>query len=90
MADIKQKVIDFFKLPSSDKRAIKILSINYAIICAMQTPPSIQTLSPLQSQSNVTSSSSAAAIAKIDPESLSRAGINPQDENMTSASPPSK
>jgi len=69
VADIKQKVIDFFKLPSSDKRAIKILSVNYAIICALQTPPSMQTLSPLHSQSNVTSSS-AAAMAKIEPESL--------------------
>jgi hypothetical protein len=89
VADIKQKVIDFLNLSSSDKRAIKILNVNYAIICALQSPPSIQTLSPLQSQSNVTSSS-AAAMAKIEPESLSKAGIKLQNENMTSALPPSK
>jgi hypothetical protein len=89
VADIKQKVIDFLKLPSSDKRAIKILNVNYAIICALQPPPSTQTLSAVQSQSNVTSSS-AAAMAKIEPESLSKAGIEPQDENMTTALPPPK
>jgi hypothetical protein len=89
VADIKQKVIDFLKLTSSDRNAIKIVDINYAIICALQAPPSIKTLSPLQSQSNVTSSS-AAAIAKIDPDLLSRAGVKPQEENVTSALPPSK
>jgi hypothetical protein len=40
-------------------------------------------------QSNVTSSS-AAAIAKIDPDLLFRAGVKPQEENVTSALPPSK
>jgi hypothetical protein len=89
VADIKQKVIDFLKLTSSDRNAIKIVDINYAIICALQAPPSIKTLSPLQSQSNVTSSS-AAAKEKIDPDLLSRAGVKPQKENVTSALPPSK
>jgi hypothetical protein len=84
VADIKQKVVDFLKLPSSDKTAIKILDINYAIICALQVPPSIQTLSPLQSQSNLTTSS---AIAKTEPEPLTGIGIKPEDENMTSESP---
>jgi hypothetical protein len=89
VADIKKKVIDFLKLQSSDKNAIKIVDIEYAIICALQGPPSIKTSSPMQSQSNV-SSPSAAAIEKIDPDLLLKGGIKPQGENATSALPPSK
>ncbi|MGB8161446.1 MAG: hypothetical protein WCE92_01005, partial [Nitrososphaeraceae archaeon] len=86
---IKQKVLDFLKLQSSDKNAIRIVDINYAIICALQEPPSIKTSSSLQSQSNTTSSP-AAAVAKIDPDSLLKAGIKPQGENVTSALPAPK
>lgn len=89
VADIKQKVLDFLKLQSSDKNAIRIVDINYAIICALQEPPSIKTSSSLQSQSNTTSSP-AAAVAKIDPDSLLKAGIKPQGENVTSALPAPK
>ena len=89
VADIKQKVIDFLKLQSSDRNSIKILDIEYAIICAAHAPPSIKTSLPLQSQSNITSSS-AASLAKIDPDILLKAGQKPQGENVTSALPPSK
>ena len=89
VADIKKKVIDFLKLTSSDRNAIKIVDINYAIICASQAPPSTKTSLPLLSQSNVTSSP-AATTEKIDPDILLKAGIKPQGDNVSSALPPSK
>jgi len=33
VADVKQKVLDFLKIPKAPKTAIKILTVDYAIIC---------------------------------------------------------
>jgi archaellin len=84
VADVKQKVLDFLKLPVSAKRAIQILDVNYAIICSL---PQLTMKIPSQAiQSNVTANiSTATAIEKISPESLPAAGI--QGENMTTPSP---
>ena len=85
VADLKQKVLDFLNLPPSDRRAIQILDVNYAIICSL---PQITMKIPSQGvQSNTTAniSTSAAAIRGLSPESLSATGI--KSENMTSPSP---
>ena len=85
VADLKQKVLDFLNLPPSDRRAIQILDVNYAIICSL---PQITMKIPSQGvQSNTTAniSTSAAAIRGLSPESLSATGR--KSENMTSPSP---
>jgi hypothetical protein len=42
VADIKQKVIDFLNVPNAPKKAIQILDVEYAIICASQIPSEIR------------------------------------------------
>jgi hypothetical protein len=42
VVDIKQKVLDSLKVPTAPKKAIRILDVNYAIICASQTPSGIK------------------------------------------------
>ena len=46
MADLKQKVLNFLGAPNGNKNAIKIIDVEYAIICAMQPPPSNDVLPP--------------------------------------------
>jgi hypothetical protein len=38
VADIKQKVLDFLKVPNAPRDTIRILDVNYAIICASSAP----------------------------------------------------
>jgi hypothetical protein len=40
VADLKQKVLDFIGAPNGNKSSIKIIDVEYAIICAMPPPPS--------------------------------------------------
>ena len=52
VADIKQKVLDFLKVPNAPRNAIQILDVNYAIICGSSSPsvpttPSTPTLGTL-------------------------------------------
>jgi hypothetical protein len=42
VADIKQKVLDFLNVPNAPKKAIQILDVEYAIICASQIPSEIR------------------------------------------------
>ena len=84
VADLKQKVLDFLNLPSSDRPAIQILNVDYAIICSL---PQLTMKIPSQTiQSNIPANASeaAAAIKKQSPESLRSAGI--KSENTTSPS----
>jgi hypothetical protein len=66
-------VLDFLKVPTAPKKAIQILDINYAIICASQTPLGIKSLVenatkaiPIVNTTNILSSfnTTAAAISK--------------------------
>lgn len=40
VADLKQKVMNFIGTPNGNKSSIKIVDVEYAIICAMPPPPS--------------------------------------------------
>jgi hypothetical protein len=76
VADLKQKVLDFLNIPTTDKRAIQILEINYAIICSL--PQLMMKILSQTIQSNITANiatTTAAAIEKISPESLLATGI---------------
>jgi hypothetical protein len=39
VSDVKQKVLDFLKIPTAPKAALRIVGVDYAIICTT-TPPS--------------------------------------------------
>ena len=83
MADLKQKILNFLGAPNGNKNAIKIIDVEYAIICAMQPPPSKEVLPPDFPNTNTPS-----AITKLNETNpLTGMGIRVQDMNMTSKSP---
>jgi hypothetical protein len=84
VADLKQKVLNFLGVPNGNKNAIKIIDVEYAIICAMQPPPSNEVLPPDFPNTNTTS-----VIAKLNETNpLTGMGVQVQGMNMTSKSPP--
>jgi hypothetical protein len=53
VADIKQKVLDFLKVPNENKSSIQILDVEYAVICEMSAPiEDLLVFSPAAFQSN--------------------------------------
>ena len=44
VADIKQKVHDFLKVPDAPRNATEIIDVNYAVICASQAAPPLQNI----------------------------------------------
>lgn len=53
VADIKQKVLDFLKAPNENKSSIKIIDVEYAIVCATDRPvEDLFIFSPSALQSN--------------------------------------
>lgn len=85
VANLKQKVLDFLGVPNGNKNAIKIIDVEYAIICAMQPPPSNDVRPPGFPNTNTQF-----VIPKLNETNpLAGTGVQVQGVNKTSQSPPS-
>ncbi|HXV89470.1 MAG TPA: hypothetical protein VD710_10335 [Nitrososphaeraceae archaeon] len=84
VANLKQKVLDFLGAPNGNKNAIKIIDVEYAIICATQPPPSNDVLPPDFPDTNTPS-----VVTRLNLSNpLTGIGVQAQDVNKTLQSPP--
>jgi len=82
VADLKQKVLNFLGAPNANKNAIKILDVEYAIICATPPPLSNEVLPP-----NFPDTNTPTTIPKLNESNpLTGMGVKVQGMNMTSKS----
>jgi hypothetical protein len=77
VADLKQKVLNFLETPNGNKSVIKIIDVEYAIICATLPPPPNEVVPP--EFPNEISPSAAAKANQSNP-------LDGRDMNMTSKS----
>jgi hypothetical protein len=89
VADLKQKILNFIGAPNENKSSIKIVDVEYAIICAMQPPPSAASGDVVPPDfPNENTPSAAAKLNQYNPLTVTGMGVQVQNVNKTLQSPP--